>query len=80
MDGVLLAQRRTELTGGMAGADTCRSQVVDGLESQTAVEEILDLQLLAGIPFPEVVGFQNDTRRPTFIVPAGEEQPASPHR
>ena len=80
MDGVLLAQRRTELTGGMAGVDTRCGRVVDGLESQTAVEEILDLQLLAGIPFPEVVGFQNDTRRPTFIVPAGEEQPASPHR
>jgi hypothetical protein len=43
MDGVLLAQRRTELTGGMAGVDTRCGRVVDGLESQTAVEEILDL-------------------------------------
>ena len=39
------------------------------LEFQTAVEEIFDVQLLAGVRFPEVVGFQQDTIHQTFVVP-----------
>jgi len=39
------------------------------LEFQTAVEEIYDVQLLPGIRFPELVGFQKDTLHHTFIVP-----------
>jgi hypothetical protein len=39
------------------------------LEFQTAVEEIFDVQLLPGLRFPEVVGFQKETVHHTFIVP-----------
>jgi uncharacterized protein (TIGR03032 family) len=69
LDGVPLAQRRAELKCGVAVVDTRRGQVVGGLEFQTAVEEIFDVQLLAGIRFPEVIGFQKDTLQHTFIVP-----------
>ena len=39
------------------------------LEFQSAVEEIFDVQLLPGLRFPEVVGFQQETIQHTFIVP-----------
>jgi uncharacterized protein (TIGR03032 family) len=70
MDGVPLAQRRAELKCGVAVVDVRRGEVVGGLEFQTAVEEIFDVQLLPGMRFPEVVGFQKDTLQHTFIVPA----------
>ena len=43
------------------------------LEFQTAVEEIFDVQLLGGVRFPEVLGFQQDTIRHTFIVPSEDQ-------
>jgi hypothetical protein len=36
---------------------------------QTAVEEIFDVQLLPGLRFPEVMGFQKETLQNTFIIP-----------
>jgi uncharacterized protein (TIGR03032 family) len=74
MDGVPLAQRRAELKCGVAVVDLRRGQVVGGLEFETAVEEIFDVQLLPGIRFPEVVGFQKDTLQHTFIVPAADKR------
>jgi uncharacterized protein (TIGR03032 family) len=76
LDGVPLAQRREELKCGVAVVDLRCGQVVAGLEFQTAVEEIFDVQFLPGIRFPEVVGFQKDTLQHTFIVPPpGKEVP-----
>ena len=45
------------------------------LEFQTAVEEIFDVQLLGGIRFPDVMGFQKDTIHHTFVVPPEERPP-----
>ena len=45
------------------------------LEFQTAVEESFDVQLLAGVRFPEVIGFQKDTVHHTFIVPPEHQSP-----
>jgi uncharacterized protein (TIGR03032 family) len=70
MDGVPLAGRRNELKCGVAVVDLCTGRVTALLEFQTAVEEIFDVQLLAGLRFPEVVGFQKDAVHHTFIVPA----------
>jgi hypothetical protein len=39
------------------------------LEFQTAVEEIFDVQLLPGLRFPELVGFQKEAVQHTFIIP-----------
>lgn len=69
MDGVPLAQRRNELQCGIAVIDLRNGQTAAMLNFQTAVEEIFDVQLLAGIRFPEVIGFQKDTLHHSFVVP-----------
>ena len=69
MDGVPLAERREQLKCGVAVVDLRSGQVIALLEFQTAVEEIFDVQLLPGLRFPEVVGFQQETIQHTFIVP-----------
>lgn len=69
MDGVPLAERRDHLRCGVAVVDLSTGKTVAMLEFQTAVEEIFDVQLLPGIRFPEVVGFQKETLDNTFIIP-----------
>jgi uncharacterized protein (TIGR03032 family) len=69
MDGVPLAARRDELKCGVAVVDLAAGHVCGMLEFQSAVEEIFDVQLLAGFQFPEVMGFQKDTLHHTFVVP-----------
>ena len=69
MDGVPLAARRDELKCGVAVVDLTAGHVVGMLEFQTAVEEVFDVQLLPGLRFPEVVGFQKDSLHHTFVVP-----------
>ena len=76
MDGVPLAQRREQLKCGVAVVDLRSGQNIAVLEFQTAVEEIFDVQLLPGLRFPELVGFQKETLHHTFIVPL-EGQPVS---
>jgi uncharacterized protein (TIGR03032 family) len=69
MDGVPLAERREQLKCGLAVVDLRSGQSIALLEFQTAVEEIFDVQLLPGLRFPEVVGFQKDAIQHTFVVP-----------
>jgi hypothetical protein len=69
MDGVPLADRREQLKCGVAVVDLRSGQVIASLEFQTAVEEIFDVQLLPGLRFPEVIGFQQETIQHTFVVP-----------
>ena len=69
MDGVPLAERREHLKCGVAVVDLRSGQSMALLEFQTAVEEIFDVQLLPGLHFPEVIGFQKDSLHHTFIVP-----------
>lgn len=68
MDGVPLAERREKLKCGVAVVDLRIGQSIGFLEFQTAVEEIFDVQLLPGLRFPEVLGFQQETIDHTFIV------------
>ncbi|MDX1925911.1 MAG: TIGR03032 family protein [Pirellulaceae bacterium] len=75
MDGVPLAQRRQELKCGIAAVDLRSCRMVALLEFQTAVEEIFDVQLLRGICFPEIVGFQKETIFHTFALPSPEIGP-----
>jgi uncharacterized protein (TIGR03032 family) len=74
MDGVPLADRRERLKCGVAVVDLRSGLVVALLEFQTAVEEIFDVQLLPGLRFPEIIGFQQETIQHTFVVP--RESPA----
>jgi uncharacterized protein (TIGR03032 family) len=69
MDGVPLAERRDELKCGVAVVDLRSGAAVAMLEFQTAVEEIFDVQLLLGVRFPELIGFQQETILHTFVVP-----------
>jgi uncharacterized protein (TIGR03032 family) len=69
LDGVPLADRREQLKCGVAVVDLRNGRVVALLEFQTAVEEIFDVQLLPGLRFPEVIGFQQETIQHTFVVP-----------
>jgi hypothetical protein len=69
MDGVPLAQRRESLKSGVAVVDLDTGRVVAAVDFQTAVEEVFDVQVLAGQRFPEVLGFQKDTVQHTFVVP-----------
>ena len=69
MAGVPLAERRDELKCGVAAMELDRGRVEGFLEFQSAVEEIFDVQLLPGIRFPEVIGFQKDDVNHTFVVP-----------
>jgi uncharacterized protein (TIGR03032 family) len=69
LDGVPLAERRDQLKCGVAVVDLRSGRVIAMLEFQTAVEEIFDVQLLPGLRFPEVIGFQQETIQHTFVVP-----------
>jgi uncharacterized protein (TIGR03032 family) len=71
MDGVPLAQRRSELKSGMAVVDLRTNRVIAAVDFETAVEEVFDVQILAGQHFPEVLGFQQETVMHTFVVPPG---------
>jgi uncharacterized protein (TIGR03032 family) len=73
MDGVPVAERREHLKCGVAAVDLRSGQVIALLEFQTAVEEIFDVQLLPGLRFPEVLGFQKDDVHHTFIVPSARD-------
>lgn len=69
MDGVPLAEKRNSLKCGVAAIDLRTGRLAGLLEFQTAVEEIFDIQLLPGLRFPEVLGFQKEDILHTFIVP-----------
>jgi uncharacterized protein (TIGR03032 family) len=73
--GLPIAERLGELKCGVAVVDMRGGQVIGLLEFQTAVEEIFDVQLLPGLRFPEVLGFQQETIQHTFVVPADRDVP-----
>ncbi len=75
MDGVPLAKRREQLKCGVAVVDLRSGRSIALLEFRTAVEEIFDVQLLPGLRFPEVVGFQKEAIHHTFIVPSESQAP-----
>jgi uncharacterized protein (TIGR03032 family) len=75
MDGVPLAERRNQLKCGVAVLDLPSGRVCAMLDFQTAVDEIFDIQLLSGVRFPEVMGFQKDTIQHTFVVPPDVRPP-----
>jgi uncharacterized protein (TIGR03032 family) len=75
LDGVPLAERRSELSCGIAAVDLRDGQLVAWLEFQTAVEEIFDVQLLPGLHFPELIGFQKEAVHHTFVIPSMSVSP-----
>jgi hypothetical protein len=59
----------------MAVVDLRSGRVIALLEFQTAVDEIFNVQLLPGLRFPEVIGFQQETTQHTIVVPAVRHGP-----
>ncbi|MDQ3333049.1 MAG: TIGR03032 family protein, partial [Planctomycetota bacterium] len=62
-------ERRNELICGIGVVDLRSGVQVALLEFQTAVEEVFDVQFLPGLRHPEVIGFQQETVRHSFVVP-----------
>jgi uncharacterized protein (TIGR03032 family) len=75
--GLPLAERRHELKCGVWVLDTHSGQVVEFLEFEKGVEEIFDVQVLSGLRFPAVIGFDREPIQNTFIVPAPDFLPSS---
>ena len=67
--GMPIAARRPELKCGVGVVDLGTGRLIGHLEFMTGVEEIFDVQLLPGLRFPEVIGFQKDTVQHTFVIP-----------
>jgi len=71
LDGVPIVARRDELKCGLVVANLGTGGIAAHLEFHTGVEEIFDVQALAGTTFPYVSGpwAQRDTGRPLWTVP-----------
>jgi uncharacterized protein (TIGR03032 family) len=67
--GLPLAERRSELKCGVWIVDTTTGRTTEWLEFDQGVEEIFDVQIVTGVRFPTVVGFQKDTIHGAFVVP-----------
>jgi uncharacterized protein (TIGR03032 family) len=68
--GLPLAERRHELKCGVWVLDTLTGQTAEFLEFEKGVEEIFDVQILSGVRFPAVAGFDREPIQNTFIVPS----------
>ena len=73
-------ERLKELKCGVWAIDTTTGQTIAFLEFEAGVEEIFDVQVLPGIRFPAVIGFEKDTIDSTFIVPPEDGRSGSPIR
>src|SRR5262245_42861234 len=67
--GVPLTERGGALMCGIAVVELQSGRLVASLEFLSAVEEIYDVQLLTGLRFPEVIGFEKEVVHHTFVVP-----------
>ena len=70
---VRCVQKRVTSPCGVTVVDTRNGQVVGCLEFEATVQELFDVQLLPGVRFPAVVGFDKDTiKRACVIAPERE--------
>ncbi|TWU33869.1 TIGR03032 family protein [Novipirellula artificiosorum] len=68
--GVPIAEGEQKRPCGVTVVDTRNGQIVGSLEFEATVQELFDVQLLTGVRFPAVVGFDKDTiRRACVIAP-----------
>ena len=68
--GVPIAERQEERKCGVWIVDTRNGRITDFLDFQQSVEEIFDVELLHGVRFPEIVGFQKDTVQRACVIAA----------
>jgi uncharacterized protein (TIGR03032 family) len=69
--GLPLAERLKDLKCGVWVVDVGSGQTVALLEFEKGVEEIFDVQLLPGLRFPALIGFQKETIDGAYVIPRG---------
>jgi uncharacterized protein (TIGR03032 family) len=67
--GLPVASRVKDLRCGIWVIDVRSGQVVESMQFQSGVEEVFAVQVMSGIRFPEIVGFQEETLSRTYILP-----------
>ncbi len=77
--GVPIADESRERHCGVAVVDLNGGNIFGRLEFEKSVEEIFDVQVLSGIRFPTVVGFDQDTIEKAAVI-AGQPQTTVGHR
>jgi uncharacterized protein (TIGR03032 family) len=68
--GLPIAAQGHDIRCGIWVVDTRTGQVVDFLEFQSGVEEIFGIEILHGIRFPEILGFQDEVLDRTYLFPS----------
>lgn len=67
--GLPIAAKRPELKCGLWVVDLRTGQVVQFMQFEAGVEEIFAVEVLPGMRFPEILGFQQDTVQGAFLIP-----------
>jgi uncharacterized protein (TIGR03032 family) len=67
--GLPIAERLGNLKCGVWILEVRTGEIVGFLEFADGVEEILDVQVLPGLSFPAVIGFQRETIHGAFVIP-----------
>lgn len=70
--GLPITTRGHELQCGIWVIDILNGQIVQFMQFQAVVEEIFAVEVMAGLRFPEILGFQQETIQGTFVVPPTE--------
>jgi uncharacterized protein (TIGR03032 family) len=65
-----IAARGTELQCGIWVIDVRSAQIAQFMQFLSGVEEIFAVEVLPGLRFPDILGFQQETIHGTFIVPS----------
>jgi uncharacterized protein (TIGR03032 family) len=68
--GLPIASRSNDLHCGIAVVDLNTGRVAELMEFQAGVEEVFAVEVLAGVRFPEILGFQEDTIHRTYVLPS----------
>ena len=75
--GLPIAERIKELKCGVWVVDVRSGETAGFLEFEKGVEEIFAVELLPGVRFPTVIGFQKETIHGAFVVPRDSLTPPS---
>ncbi|HEV3383242.1 MAG TPA: TIGR03032 family protein [Gemmata sp.] len=67
--GLPISNRQSDLKCGVWVVDTSNGDTVGFLEFETDIEEIFDVQMLAGCRFPNVIGLQSEIANDVFVLP-----------
>jgi uncharacterized protein (TIGR03032 family) len=68
--GLPIASRVEDLRCGIWVVDLNAARIVEFMQFQSGVDEIFAIEVLAGIRFPEVLGFEEDTLDKTYVLPS----------